>query len=140
MNATDFAKFFTKLCGKTEPLTWQTKLATSKDCGNRLIRIPTGFGKTLGVFAAWTWHRVRQRNDDWPRRLIWCLPMRVLVEQTEKEARAVLERLGVLWDKKSAHDGKIGVHLLMGGVDAGQWHLYPECDAVLIGNRPLRIL
>ena len=137
MNAADFAKFFTKLCGKTEPLTWQTKLATSKDCGNRLIRIPTGFGKTLGVFAAWTWHRVRQRNDDWPRRLIWCLPMRVLVEQTEKEARAVLERLGVLWDKKSEHDGKIGVHLLMGGVDAGQWHLYPECDAVLIGTQDM---
>ena len=138
MNATDFSGFFTMLWGKKEPpYTWQSELASSRDCGNRLIRIPTGFGKTLGVLAAWTWHRVRERNDDWPRRLIWCLPMRVLVEQTESEVRAALERLGVLWDEEGAHDGKVGVHLLMGGADAGRWHLYPECDAVLIGTQDM---
>ena len=137
MKATEFAGFFTELCGKTEPFTWQTNLATSRDCGSRLIRIPTGFGKTLGVLAAWTWHRVQERNDGWPRRLIWCLPMRVLVEQTQTEARAALDRLGLLWDENSTHDGKIGVHLLMGGAATGQWHLYPECDSILIGTQDM---
>ena len=106
-------------------------------CGNRLIRIPTGFGKTLGVLTAWTWHRVHRGDEAWPRRLVWCLPMRVLVEQTEDEVQSALNRLGVLWDGNGTHDGKVGVHLLMGGADAGQWHLYPEHPAVLIGTQDM---
>ena len=116
---------------------WQCELAASELCGNRLIRIPTGFGKTLGVLSAWVWHRVCNRNDAWPRRLVWCLPMRVLVEQTENEVKAALKRLGLLWDDAAQHEGKVGVHLLMGGADAGQWHLYPERDAVLIGTQDM---
>ena len=133
----EFAHFFTKVTGYDLVHKWQTELAGPPDCGNRLIRIPTGFGKTLGVLAAWTWHRVIKKNADWPRRLVWCLPMRVLVEQTEREVRTALERLGVLWDEECTHDGKVGVHLLMGGANAGQWHLYPECDAVLIGTQDM---
>lgn len=133
----EFAHFFTEVTGHDCVHRWQMKLANAHDCGNRLIRIPTGFGKTLGVLAAWLWHRVRQRNDNWPRRLIWCLPMRVLVEQTESEVRSALQRLGVLWDGQGSHDTKVGVHLLMGGANAGQWHLYPECDAVLIGTQDM---
>ena len=116
---------------------WQRELAGPPACGNRLIRVPTGFGKTLGVLAVWLWHRVRLQDGDWPRRLVWCLPMRVLVEQTESEVRSALHRLDVLWDGQREHDGKVGVHLLMGGANAGQWHLYPECDAVLIGTQDM---
>ena len=133
----DFTHFFTKITGYDKVHQWQVELASPHECGNRLIRIPTGFGKTLGVLAAWMWHRVREQNGDWPRRLVWCLPMRVLVEQTESEVRTALGRLGVLWDEKGTHDGKVGVHLLMGGANAGQWHLYPECDAVLIGTQDM---
>ena len=133
----EFANFFTEVTGHDRVHQWQTQLANAHECGNRLIRIPTGFGKTLGVLAAWIWHRVRQRNDNWPRRLVWCLPMRVLVEQTESEVRSALQRLGVLWDGQDPHDSKVGVHLLMGGANAGQWHLYPECDAVLIGTQDM---
>ena len=133
----EFDRFFAELTGHGEVYPWQVELARANDCGNRLIRIPTGFGKTFGVLAAWVWHRVRHRDDDWPRRLIWCLPMRVLVEQTESEVRSALQRLGRLWDGKNTHDGKVGVHLLMGGADAGQWHLYPEGDAVLIGTQDM---
>ena len=119
---------------------WQCELAASANCGNRLIRIPTGFGKTLGVLSAWAWHRVHHQRDDWPRRLVWCLPMRVLVEQTESEVRLALERLEVLWDGPDgygSHVGKVGVHSIMGGADAGQWHLHPESDAVLIGTQDM---
>ena len=132
----DFKRVFEELTG-FPPFKWQAKLASPHDCGSRLIRIPTGFGKTLGVLAAWTWHRVIEKNAAWPRRLVWCLPMRVLVEQTESEVRSALRRLGVLWDGQGAPNDKVGVHLLMGGVNAGQWHLYPECDAVLIGTQDM---
>ena len=137
LNTVEFDRFFTELSPGNECHDWQRELSDSPKCGNRLIRIPTGFGKTLGVLSAWLWHRVRNRSEAWPRRLVWCLPMRVLVEQMENEARSALEQLRVLWDEKGAHDGKVGVHLLMGGANAGQWHLYPECDAVLIGTQDM---
>lgn len=118
-------------------LDYQRELAESADCCDRLIRIPTGFGKTLGVLAAWAWNRICRDDDRWPRRLVWCLPMRVLVEQTEREARKALELLGLSWEGGADHDGKVGVHLLMGGADAGEWHLYPEHCAILIGTQDM---
>ena len=132
----DFERKFEELTG-FRPFKWQEELSLSDRCGNRLIRIPTGFGKTAGVLAAWIWHRIIKHNDDWPRRLVWCLPMRVLVEQTKNDVRLALKRLGVLWNEEETHDGKVGVHLLMGGVAADQWHLYPECYAVLIGTQDM---
>lgn len=119
------------------PHLWQSELAASPVCDNRLIRIPTGFGKTLGVFGAWAFHRLERGDVTWPRRLIWCLPMRVLVEQTEAEVRSALGRLGLLWDGARGRAGKVGVHTLMGGADAGAWHLYPEECAVLIGTQDM---
>ena len=132
-----FDEFFTSLSGHLYPHRWQRKLAELESCGNRMVRIPTGFGKTLGVLATWLCHRVHWQNGDWPRRLVWCLPMRVLVEQTEQEVKSALERLGMLWDTQGEHHGKVGVHVLMGGADAGDWHLYPECEAVLIGTQDM---
>jgi CRISPR-associated endonuclease/helicase Cas3 len=136
----DFQQFFRRLAHDERhisPHQWQMELAGQADCSNRLIRIPTGFGKTLGILSSWLWNRVEKSDDRWPRRLVWCLPMRVLVEQTYHEACASLSRLGILWDNHSDHSGKIGVHLLMGGIDAGNWHLYPEHCSVLIGTQDM---
>lgn len=95
-------------------------------------------GKTLGVLAAWSWHRIHRGDDRWPRRLVWCLPMRVLVEQTQAVAREVFERAGLLWESEESHAGKVGVHTLMGGADAGgEWELFPEEPAVLIGTQDM---
>lgn len=135
MNYEDFFESLTSPVRR--PHGWQRDLAHEEACTSRLIRIPTGFGKTLGVLAAWLWHRVQRQDDQWPRRLVWCLPMRVLVEQTEQETRGALRKLGVLWDGKSDHSEKVGVHLLMGGVNGGEWHLYPEHCAVLIGTQDM---
>ncbi len=131
-----YRDFFQRLTGHSSPHGWQADLAAEDDCSNRLIRIPTGFGKTQGILAAWFWHRLRRGNDQWPRRLVWCLPMRVLVEQTESEVRSALDSLGLLWTGES-HAGKVGVHLLMGGADSGDWQLYPEECAVLIGTQDM---
>jgi CRISPR-associated endonuclease/helicase Cas3 len=132
----DFDRFFGKLADDQTPHPWQSELAASQVLGNRLIRIPTGFGKTMGVLATWLWHRVHQGDDAWPRRLVWCLPMRVLVEQTEKVVRGALAAAGLLWEGGD-HGDSVGVHLVMGGADAGDWSLYPEARAVLIGTQDM---
>lgn len=137
----DFEAFFQRTAtdneGQYAPHPWQLGLANEPACADRLIRIPTGLGKTLGALTAWLWHRVERADDTWPRRLVWCLPMRVLVEQTEAEVRNVLARLNRVWNEGDDHDGKVGVHLLMGGADAGTWHRYPEHCAVLIGTQDM---
>jgi CRISPR-associated endonuclease/helicase Cas3 len=87
---TEFETYFKKLTSHTRPHPWQTELAAKNECVNQMIRIPTGLGKTQGVLGAWLWHRLAHARADWPLRLVWCLPMRVLVEQTKQEVREAL--------------------------------------------------
>lgn len=134
-----FDTWFSRLTGsRCTPHEWQRVLSAEGEPRSRLIRIPTGMGKTLGVVAAWSWHRLYRGDDRWPRRLVWCLPMRVLVEQTEAVVRGALRHVGLLWDGSSDHTSKVGVHLLMGGTDpGGDWNLFPEETAVLIGTQDM---
>jgi hypothetical protein len=56
---------------------------------NSAIRTPhsaflAGLGKTAAAILAWLWRRrfaTEQVRAQTPRRLVYCLPMRVLVEQ-----------------------------------------------------------
>lgn len=134
----DYCSFFSQFAESRRPRHWQEVLALYEKCVDRQIRVPTGFGKTLGVLGAWYYNRVERRDPSWPRRLVWVLPMRVLVEQTIHEARVALTRMGSLWDEASTtHEGRVGVHALMGGANAGDWHLYPEREAVLVGTQDM---
>ncbi|HEY9249754.1 MAG TPA: CRISPR-associated endonuclease Cas3'', partial [Rariglobus sp.] len=36
-----------------------------------------------------------------------------------------------------SHAGKVGLHLLMGGADSGEWDIHPEADAILIGTQDM---
>lgn len=101
----------------------------SRKCESMLIEIPTGFGKTSAVVLAWLWNRVFKQRDDWPRRLVYCLPMRTLVEQTHQNVGQWLNSLGLA--------GEVCVHVLMGGEDASDWDLHPERDAILIGTQDM---
>jgi len=136
---TDFDSLFAQIAGSSAtPHEWQRSLAGEDQPRSRLIRIPTGMGKTLGVLAAWSWHRLQRGDERWPRRLVWCLPMRVLVEQTNAVVREALSYLGLLWDGLPDHAGKVGVHVLMGGADqGGDWNIFPEECAVLIGTQDM---
>ena len=98
-------------------------------CESRLIDIPTGFGKTGAVVLAWLWNRALKHRDDWPRRLVYCLPMRTLVEQTFRNTHQWLERLEL--------SDEVGLHMLMGGEDADEWDIHPERDAVLVGTQDM---
>lgn len=138
MKNSSYGDRFCEISGLTQAHAWQEALGREEQCNNRMIRIPTGFGKTMGVLSAWFFHRIVMNDDTWPRRLVWCLPMRVLVEQTEAIARSLVDKSGRLWDgclpRKS---GAVGVHQLMGGSNPGEWHLYPEECAILIGTQDM---
>lgn len=119
-----YADYFQQVTGHPAPRPWQTTLAESEACTNRLIRIPTGLGKTEGILGAWSFHRLHRKDDNWPRRLVWCLPMRVLVEQTFEVVQQLLSKV----------DKSIQVHMAMGGESGSDWYLYPEQPAVIIGT------
>jgi len=71
------------------PNPYQERLAGGNGglpCESLLIDAPTtGTRKTAAAVLAWLWNRVMLGRDDWPRRLVYFLPMRTLVDQTERE-------------------------------------------------------
>ena len=116
------------------PDSWQERFAT--DEWPEILIAPTGSGKTAGVTLGWAAHRLRTPRTT-PRRLVWCLPMRTLVEQT---ARAVEEWFGRL-NSHGAGEGLLpgprDVHVLMGGVEAARWLDSPDRPAVIIGTQDM---
>jgi CRISPR-associated endonuclease/helicase Cas3 len=96
--AKDFSAMFCRATENPAPLPYQSRLALG-DALPSLLDVPTGLGKTAAAVLAWVWRRrfadesIRAQT---PRRLVYCLPMRVLVEQTYGEAVKWLDRLGLL--------------------------------------------
>ena len=137
-----FDNFFQAAYGSTNiaPFDFQRRLAI--DPWPDLLNVPTGMGKTAAVTLSWLWKRGWRggRNHaeplhKTPRRLIWCLPMRVLVEQTASNVQTWLSNLGLL---SSPGEGKVSVHVLMGGEpDLKTWAEYPEEDMILIGTQDM---
>jgi CRISPR-associated endonuclease/helicase Cas3 len=155
MPSQTFEAFFTKATGKT-PYRYQTCLA-ERPIESRLINVPTGCGKTAAAILAWLWRR-KEKSERTPRRLVYCLPMRTLVEQTRDCALDWLDALGMLagdverlaaengqrgrivadsYRWRAASDGKVGVHVLMGGEEAVDWDVHPEAPAILIGTQDM---
>jgi CRISPR-associated endonuclease/helicase Cas3 len=97
-----------------------------------LLRVPTGCGKTLAATLPWLYRRrfhpdphVRRATPHW---LVYCLPMRVLVEQTVEVVSNWIANLDL--------EHRVGVHVVMGGEGrlASRWRLDPEADAVFVGT------
>lgn len=97
-----------------------------------VLSIPTGAGKTLAAVLPWLYRRRFHPDVDvraaTPRRLVFALPMRVLVEQTYAVVTEWMERLEISDD--------VQVHRVMGGEGriAGGWRDGCDRDAVLIGT------
>ncbi|MEX0717510.1 MAG: CRISPR-associated helicase Cas3' [Planctomycetaceae bacterium] len=126
----DFAKFFKQATTGRQPYPYQRAFAEANRFPT-LLDIPTGCGKTACAILGWLYRRM-VRPDHTPRRLVYCLPMRVLVEQTEREAKTWIDNL-----KRENPDLDVPVHVLMGGVEAEKWHLRPESSAILIGTQDM---
>jgi CRISPR-associated endonuclease/helicase Cas3 len=137
----EFPEFFRLAAGEgRRPYPYQQRLAT--EAWPDLLDIPTGLGKTAGVALAWLYkrgwrsgNRAVEPDAATPRRLVWCLPMRVLVEQTVRCVRSWLERMDVHGE---AGTGKVSVHVLMGGATGMRsWSEYPNEDMILIGTQDM---
>ncbi|HEY4001494.1 MAG TPA: DEAD/DEAH box helicase, partial [Candidatus Xenobia bacterium] len=126
----DYQEFFQKATGRP-PYPYQVRLATEP--WPDLLDIPTGLGKTAAVTLAWLWKRHTERGLT-PRRLVYCLPMRVLVQQTY---RAVGEWLAKL-ETELGKDPPT-VHLLMGGEAEQRWDERPSEPSILIGTQDMLI-
>jgi CRISPR-associated endonuclease/helicase Cas3 len=123
-------------CGDNANPARSATLKQGRACQSLLIDIPTGLGKTAAVVLAWLWNRVALADPTWPRRLVYCLPMRTLVEQTRDETKNWIDALK---KKKVLLDTELldSPFLLMGGEDDGDWGLYPERNAILIGTQDM---
>ena len=123
-----FPEFFEKATGN-RPFPYQCQLAQRH---YDVVEVPTGLGKTAAAILAWLWRRhggSSEQRLSAPRRLVYCLPMRVLVEQTLASARGWLDRLGLA--------DKVGVFQLMGGDTEDEWQRFPEHDAILVGTQDM---
>lgn len=112
------------------PYRWQGRVA--REGLPELIAVETGAGKTAGAVLPWLWRRrmhpeagVREATPHW---LVFCLPLRVLVEQVEEQVRNWLDRLGLTED--------VSLHVALGGREDGRntWRLHPERDAIVLGT------
>ena len=152
---TDFDTFFAVATRLSGPYPYQRELATDVSLPE-LLSVPTGVGKTAAAILGWLWRRRFHGDagirDATPRRLVYCLPMRTLVEQTRDFANNWLNRLGMLtentgnspvngWAKQQGDTGRrIAVSILMGGSEKDElrdWSLWPERDAILIGTQDM---
>lgn len=126
MTGSAFTELFARATGHPEPYRWQQQLA--EEGLPETVEIPTGCGKTLAVVLAWIYRRrhasaaVREAT---PRRLVFTLPMRTLVEQTRDVIQGCLWRLDLT--------DEVILATLMGGEPASdEWRLHPERDAIVV--------
>jgi CRISPR-associated endonuclease/helicase Cas3 len=126
-----FEAFFRAAFGHA-PFNYQRCLATSEELYT-LVNVPTGAGKTAAILGAWLWRRLH-RPTSVGRRLVYCLPMRTLVEQTERVARTALAELT---KRDPVTQERFGVHVLMGGDVSDAWDMAPESECILIGTQDM---
>lgn len=126
-----YTEFFKKITGNS-PYPYQQRLG--EEPWPELLDVPTGLGKTAGVVVAWLNKRLNGDGET-PRRLVYCLPMRVLVEQTYENAKAWVEYAAPLYQSHGLVVPK--VHLLMGGEVDAAWAEQPEESVIIIGTQDM---
>ena len=122
-----YAGFFKRATG-FDPYPYQAKLVES-DGQVSLLRVPTGAGKTEAAVLGWLYLRCERATAAAPRRLVYCLPMRTLVEQTVRRVEEWLVNLRMTDD--------VGVVTLMGGEPRKQWYLEPEKPFIVVGTQDM---
>lgn len=126
----EFDDFFERTLGeRRRPLPYQSAFASAAELPST-VRVPTGLGKTATAVLGWLWRRIEgpeSLRNVTPRRLVYCLPMRTLVEQTAREVRRWVQAI----------DRDVPVYVLMGGEAPEEWDLHPEQNAILIGTQDM---
>ncbi len=124
----EFSEFFETATGNP-PYPWQRRIA---DAGlPEVIDIETGAGKTAGVVLGWLYRLLRHPDQavraGTPAWLVFALPMRSLVDQTERAIGGWLERLDA---------ADVGVYRLLGGEGRldSTWRENPGRPTILVGT------
>jgi len=126
----NYNAFFNLVFGQSPdhaPFAYQRRVALDAEMP-ALINAPTGAGKTAAILGAWLWRRLKNPQSV-GRRLVYCLPMRTLVEQTAKVAREAIEKLGEEYPPS--------VHVLMSGDVARDWDVNPERECIIVGTQDM---
>jgi CRISPR-associated endonuclease/helicase Cas3 len=122
---TSFDDFFRSATG-CSAYGYQMRLA--RDGLPPVVHAPTGSGKT-GIVLAWLWRRLHGPDPAaTPRRLIYALPQRSLVEQVAAETARWLANLGLT--------NEVSLHVVMGGTGASQrqWRVDMHRPAIVVGT------
>lgn len=131
---TAFENFFETATGY-RPYAYQRKFSGAG--WPEVLIAPTGLGKTAAVVIGWLWRR-RHAADETPRRLVYCLPMRTLVEQTAGNTRAWIDALARVGESDGLPAPR-DVHVLLGGADEPRWYDDPDRPAILIGTQDMLV-
>lgn len=120
----DFDSRFAFLTGHP-PFAWQRRLFQRLSCATNdlpdRLDLPTGLGKT-SVMAIWL--LARDRNPSLPRRLVYVVDRRAVVDQASEEARKLAERVSGL-----------AISTLRGQLaDRGDWLRDPTANAIVVGT------
>ena len=136
----DFDDAFKTLAGHP-PFPWQRRLFHERlSCGNvpSAVDIPTGLGKTA-VMAVWL--LARAAGADLPRRLVYVVDRRAVVDQATVFAEALREKLSACEDLEPIRRGlKLGdrplpISTLRGRyVDNREWMADPAAPAIIVGT------
>ena len=122
---TEFGAFF-KVATGHRPHGYQARIA--REGLPSVVEAPTGTGKTA-VILAWLWRRLSEEHAEaTPRRLIYALPQRSLVDQVAGETREWLANLGLT--------GEVALHVVMGGrgETQGEWRDEMHKPAIVVGT------
>ena len=124
-----FEEFFQTATGYA-PYPFQRRWALRQP---NVVEIATGLGKTEAAVLAWYYHWW-ESPDSTPRRLIYCLPMRSLVDQTRKRIEQMRDRL----EKSGLSVPAMPVpEIVMGGEIGERWFERPEDPAIVIGTQDM---
>src|SRR5450755_1744720 len=114
-----YSDFFRRVCGKGNPFPYQLCFHQT-DAPFKVLKVPTGLGKTDTVIADWLYRRPTTR-------LAYCLPGRALTRQVAAIAR----------DHAKKVDESIKVLELMGGEADLDLKLGPDEPAILVGTQDI---